>query len=78
MSHGRFIFDSHLDLAWNAVSFDRDLTLAISEIRKRESGMTGERSRGRNTVSLPELRNAGVGICVATLLVRGGPETPVP
>jgi membrane dipeptidase len=70
----RPIFDSHLDLAWNAVSFNRDLTLPISEIRKSESGMTGERSRGRNTVSLPELRRAGVHLCVATLLARGGPD----
>lgn len=36
--------------------------------------MTDERSRGRNTVSLPELRKAGVRVCVATLLARGGPE----
>ena len=70
----RAIFDAHLDLAWNAVSFNRDLTLSVGEIRKRESGMTGERSRGRNTVSLPELRNAGVRVCVATLLARGGPD----
>jgi membrane dipeptidase len=74
MSEPRAIFDSHLDLAWNALSFNRDLTLPVSEIRQRESGMTGERSRGRNTVSLPELRNAGVHVCVATLLARGGPE----
>ena len=70
----RPIFDSHLDLAWSAVSFNRDLTLEVSEIRARESGMTDEKSRGRNTVSLPELRKAGVRVCVATLLARGGPE----
>jgi membrane dipeptidase len=36
--------------------------------------MTDEPSRGHNTLSLPELRKAGVRVCVATLLARGGPE----
>lgn len=69
----RPIFDSHLDLAWNAVSFNRDLTLEVPEIRRREQGMTDHCSRGRNVLSLPELKAAGVRVCVATLLARGGP-----
>ena len=72
----RPIFDSHLDLAWNAVSFNRDLTLDVDAIRAREKGMTDHRSRGRNVLSLPELKEAGVRACVATLLARGGPEQP--
>jgi membrane dipeptidase len=36
--------------------------------------MTDERSRGRNTLTLPELRRAGGRVCVGTLLARGGPE----
>jgi membrane dipeptidase len=36
--------------------------------------MTDEPARGRGTVTLPELRKAGVGVCVATLLARGGPQ----
>jgi membrane dipeptidase len=70
----RPIFDSHLDLAWNAVSFNRDLTLEVPEIRERERGMTDHPSRGRSVLSLPELKEAGVRVCVATLLARGGPE----
>ena len=70
----RLIFDAHLDLAWNAISFGRDLTLSVDEIRRREAGMSDEPSRGRNTVSLPELRRGSVAICVATLLARSGPE----
>jgi membrane dipeptidase len=70
----RPIFDAHLDLAWNALAFDRDLTREVAEIRRREQGMTDEPSRGRNTLTLPELRKAGVRICVATLLARGGPD----
>lgn len=72
----RPLFDCHLDLAWNAVSFNRDLTREVDEIRKAEAGMTDEKSRGHNTVSLPELRKAGVRVCVATLLARGGPDQP--
>ena len=68
------IFDAHLDLAWNAVSFNRDLTLSVQEIQEREQGMTDEPSRGRNTVTLPELRKADVRVCVATLLARAGPQ----
>ena len=43
----RAIFDSHLDLAWNALSFNRDLTVSVEEIRKREEGMNDEPGRGR-------------------------------
>lgn len=75
----RPIFDSHLDLAWCAVFFNRDLTQPVQAIRDRERGMTDERARGNNVLSLPELRNAGVAVCVATLLARGGPkQTPQP
>lgn len=70
----RLIFDSHLDLAWNALSFNRDLTLEVEQIRRCEEGMTDEKSRGHNTLSLSELRKAGVRVCVATLLARAGPE----
>jgi membrane dipeptidase len=70
----RPIFDSHLDLAWSAVSFNRDLTLEVSEIRAREAHMTDHKSRAHNTLSLPELRKAGIHVCVATLLARAGPE----
>src|SRR5437588_1769388 len=70
----RPIIDAHLDLAWSAVFFNRDLTQSLADIRARERQMTDERSRGHNTVSLPELRRAGVRICVATLLARSGPE----
>ena len=73
----RLILDSHLDLAWCAVFFNRDLTLPVDDLRALERGMTDERSRGNNVLSLPELRKAGVAVCVATLLARGGPkQTP--
>ena len=75
----RPLFDAHLDLAWSGLFFNRDLTLEVREMRQRERGMSDERARGHNTLSLPELRRAGVRVCVATLLARGGPEqTPQP
>ena len=70
----RFIIDAHLDLGWCAVSFNRDLTRSVEEVRASESDMTDERARGRNVLTLPELRRAGVAVAVATLLARGGPE----
>jgi membrane dipeptidase len=73
------IFDAHLDLAWNAVDFNRDLRMSVAEIRRSESGMTGK-SRGCNTVSFPELRRGGVVIFIATLLarlLRSGPNPAV-
>ncbi len=65
------IFDAHLDLAWNAIDWNRDLLLPVSEIRKRECelGMTGK-GRGEGTVSFPDLRRGGVGLFIATLLAR--------
>jgi membrane dipeptidase len=63
------IFDAHLDLAWNAVDWNRDLRLPVEEIRRQEHGMTGK-GRGCNTVSFPELRRGRVAIFIATLLAR--------
>lgn len=63
------VFDAHLDLAWNALNWRRDLTLSIEEIRRSEKGMRDWR-RGHNTVSLPELRKAEVAVCLGTVLAR--------
>src|SRR5437870_12886473 len=64
------IFDAHLDLAMNALEWNRDLTRPIEEIREREKGMTDKPDRGKGTVCLPEMRRRGIGICVATLIAR--------
>ena len=72
------IFDAHLDLAWSAVGFNRDLAAELGDVRRRETGMTDEPSRGRGTVTLGELRRAKVAVCVATLLARAGPAQQVP
>ncbi len=64
------IFDAHLDLAMNALEWNRDLTRPIDEIRLREQGMTDKADRGGGTVALPEMRRGGIGLCVATLIAR--------
>jgi membrane dipeptidase len=63
------IFDSHLDLAWNAIDWNRDLRLPVADIRRAECGMPGK-SRGCNTVSFPELRRGKIVTFIATLLAR--------
>ena len=64
------ICDAHLDLAINAVSFDRDLTLTLDEINLAEKHLTDHPGRGRSTISLPEMRTGGVVLAIATLLAR--------
>jgi membrane dipeptidase len=70
----RPLIDAHLDLAWSAMFFNRDLLRSIPEIRQSEAGMSDELSRGLNTVSFPELRKANIPVCIATLLARSGPD----
>ncbi len=64
------IFDAHLDLSLNALEWNRDLTRPIQEIRAREQGLSDKQGRGANTVCLPEMRRANIGICVATQIAR--------
>jgi membrane dipeptidase len=64
------IFDAHLDLAMNAVEWNRDLTRPIHEIRQREQHLTDKPDRGRGTVCLPEMRRGGIRLCVATQIAR--------
>ena len=66
----RLIFDSHLDLSWNALSFNRDQTESVDQINGREAGMHPSEGRGHATTSLPEMRKAGIAVCLGTVLVR--------
>src|SRR5437660_5658539 len=63
------VFDAHLDLAWNAIDWNRDLRLPVEQIRRAEAGLEGK-GRGCNTVSFPELRRGKVAVFIATLLAR--------
>jgi membrane dipeptidase len=64
------IIDAHLDLAMNALEWNRDLTKPVSEIREREKGMTDKLDRSKGTVSLPALRKGKTGLVVATQIAR--------
>lgn len=64
------ILDAHLDLAMNAIEWNRDLTRPLAEIRAREAHRQDRPDRGRGTVCLPELRRGGLRIVVATLIAR--------
>ena len=65
-----FIFDAHLDLAMNAMEWNRDLTWSVEEIRESEKGMTDKPDRGNNTVSFPAMRKGNIGLCMATQIAR--------
>ncbi len=65
-----FTIDAHLDLSMNALEWNRDLRQPVHEIRVREAGMTDKPDRGNGTVSLPALRNANIGLVVATQIAR--------
>lgn len=70
MSRGSsWVVDAHLDLAWNALQWNRDLRESVQVLRVREASESGP-GRGRNTVALPELRSGGVRVCFATMLAR--------
>jgi membrane dipeptidase len=63
------IVDSHLDLAYNAIEFNRDLRQPVAAIRQSEADMDGK-GRGSNTVSLHALREGNIGLCFATVHSR--------
>src|SRR5690606_32205250 len=65
-----FIIDAHLDLAMNAIEWNRDLRKPVSEIREREEGMSDKLDRAKGTVALPELRKGNVGLVVSTQIAR--------
>jgi membrane dipeptidase len=73
------IIDAHLDLAMNAMEWNRDLRCSVFDIRKREAGLTDKPDRGKNTVALPELRKGNIGLVVATQIARYvEPGNPLP
>ncbi len=65
-----FIVDGHLDLAMNAMEWNRDLRQPVHEIRTREEGMNDKPDRSRGMVSLPELRKGNIGLVVTTQIAR--------
>lgn len=60
------LFDAHLDLALNALEWNRDLTRSLADIRAAESHLSDKPGRGSAMVCFEEMRRAGIGLCVAT------------
>jgi membrane dipeptidase len=63
------IIDAHLDLAWNALQWNRDLLTSVYTLRTREANTPGK-GRGQNTVALPEMRRGRIALAFGTLLAR--------
>lgn len=64
------LIDAHLDLAMNALEWNRDLKKPVHVIRQREAGLHDKLDRGKGTVSLPDLRKGEIGLVVATQIAR--------
>ena len=63
------IVDSHLDIAFNAIDWNRDLTQDITSIREGEAGMA-DKGRGAGVVNFEELRRGGIGLIFVTVHCR--------
>ena len=64
------IIDAHLDLAMNALEWNRNYKEPVTALREREEGMTDKVDRAKNVVSLPDLRKGKIGLVVATQIAR--------
>ncbi len=68
------IIDLHLDLAWDAIFWNRDLTLTAHQVREQEDGEPPQVAEGytcgKCTVTFPELKRGGVGIILSTIMSR--------
>lgn len=63
------IIDAHLDLAWNALQWNRNLAESVYTIRTRESSVAGK-GRALGTVALPDMRQGRIAVSIVTLLAR--------
>ncbi|MDR7420617.1 MAG: membrane dipeptidase [Armatimonadota bacterium] len=70
------IVDAHLDLAMNALQWNRDLLASVYTIRVLEKDTPGK-GRGQGTVALPEMRRGRVALSFATAIARSTGR-PVP
>ncbi len=74
-----FTIDAHLDLAMNAMEWNRDLQQPITAINEREAGKTDLPGRGNSGVCFEELRRGNIGLVIATQIARYvSPENPLP
>lgn len=73
------LFDAHLDLSMNALEWNRDITLPLEEVRRRERFQGDKVDRGHGVCTLPEMRRGKMGLCIATQIGRYvTPDNPRP
>ena len=65
MTH--IIVDAHEDLAYNIITFGRDYTQSVEEIRRREIGSFAVTNNGDTTLGWPEYQRGHVAFIFATL-----------
>lgn len=70
MENKHLIIDGHLDLAMNALEWNRDLRWQVEDIRKSEEGQNDKPDRANGTVSLPSMRKGKICLCMATQIGR--------
>ncbi len=63
------LVDAHLDLAMNALEWDRNLDLSVGEMREAEKDMQ-QKGRGNGTTTLPEMRRGEIFLSVVTVISR--------
>ena len=72
------IIDLHLDLAWDALFWNRDLTLTAQQVRDQEESeipqVADDYNTGTCTVTFPEMRRGGVGLMFSTIMSRIEPR----
>ena len=64
------IIDAHLDLAMNAMEWNRDIRMSVENIREMEQDLSDKPDRGKGTVSFSSMKAGNIGLCVATLIAR--------
>ena len=67
------LFDGHLDIALNALAYERDQLLPVAAIREREANSPCADGRGTCTTSLHEMRKAGAAVAVTSVIARCKP-----
>ena len=72
------VVDLHLDLAWDALYWNRDLTLTAQQVRDQEESEPPQMAPGYNTgsctVTFPEMRRGNVGLMLSTIMSRIQPR----
>ncbi len=63
------IIDAHLDLAWNAMHNNRDVTRTAHDIRAQENGIEAA-APGLATVGIPDLQRGWVAVVAGTVFTR--------